>query len=232
MVVCSLITVMLAFNLRRAWRAPRPDSEELWLRLSMPFTREGRRDPRLGPTLNLALLTVFAFIPLGIVLRQLQDVPKTDPIRPTWLGYAVLVILAGLAIACLTIYWFNRPRFLIPPALRPPGDDQMAILSTQVVAVWDEQNAEPLGALILRTGTARRLLIGWWGGRKWETLPDNVSPGDVTTPWGWRALTMELPSDWQKGYLRAVGGEVQFVVGKPPRRLSRPTSETLPPAAG
>ena len=221
MVVSPLLALVFAFNLRRAWRVPRPDSEELWSRLSVPFTRKGPGDPRLGPTLSLAFLSAFAFIPVAIALRQPKD-PKTGFIIPAWLGYGELAILAGLAIACFTIYWFDRPRFLMPPALRPPRDDQMVTSSTQIIAVWDEQNAEPLGAVMLRTGTARRLLIGWWGGRKWETLPDDVSPEDVTQWPGWRSLIMELPSDWEKGYLRAVGGEVQFVAGRPPRTLRAP----------
>ena len=33
---------------------------------------------------------------------------------------------------------------------------------------------------------------------------------------GWRALSMELPNDWEEGYLRAINGVVEFVYGKPP----------------
>ena len=122
-------------------------------------------------------------------------------------------------------------RSLIPPSLWPLRDDQMAIVATQVVPVWNEQDAEPLGAVMLQTHTGRHLLIAWWGGHAWETLPDDFSQEDVTKWPRWRALAMELPPDWKKGYLRAVGREVEFVYGKPPRRLSRPPKTQLPRAS-
>jgi hypothetical protein len=78
-------------------------------------------------------------------------------------------------------------------------------MSVQAIAVREEPDAEVLD------GYTR------------QTISESVVPEDVLHWPGWRPLTMELPKDWQEGYLRAVGGKVEFVYGEPPAPPSRPS---------
>lgn len=84
-------------------------------------------------------------------------------------------------------------------------------MGVEVIAVRDESDAEPLEAILLQTGRRRRLLLEWWGGYASGAVSKNVQPEDVLSWPGWRPLAMELPYDWQEGYLRAVGGNVEFI---------------------
>lgn len=77
--------------------------------------------PRLEPALNLALFSVFAFIPVATLLRVPKN-PRTGFMVPAWLGYGFFTVLVALAVSVFTIYWFNRPKVLVPPSLRDnPG---------------------------------------------------------------------------------------------------------------
>jgi hypothetical protein len=93
-------------------------------------------------------------------------------------------------------------------------------VSPRVIAVRDEPDDEPLEAILLETGKTRRL-IEWWGGYASGLVSDTTRPEDVLEWHGWRPFTMELPEDWEEGYLRASGGEVSFVYGRPPTRAPR-----------
>jgi hypothetical protein len=86
----------------------------------------------------------------------------------------------------------------------------------KLIAVQDEPDAEPLNAILVQTGKRRRWLIEWWGGYASQTLSSEVSPEDVLAWPGWRSFTLELPADWEEGYLRSERGDVQFVYGKAP----------------
>jgi hypothetical protein len=88
-----------------------------------------------------------------------------------------------------------------------------------VIAVRDEPVAERLDAIFLETGRRRRFVLEWWVEYASQTI--SFTPEDAVRQPGWRPLTMELPKDWQEGYLRAIGGNVEFVYGNPPPPASR-----------
>ena len=92
---------------------------------------------------------------------------------------------------------------------------------TRVIAVRDVQDAEPLDAVVLQTKKGRSRLIEWWGGYGRQTLSGSVLPEDVSRWPGWRPFALELPKDWEEGYLRVLSGSIEFVYGKPPPRASQ-----------
>jgi hypothetical protein len=89
-------------------------------------------------------------------------------------------------------------------------------MSIQVIAFREDPEAELIDAIVLQRRRWRRSLIEWWGGYATGPISRSVSPEDVLEWDGWRTLALELPEDWQEGYLRAAGGTVEFVYGRQP----------------
>ena len=76
-----------------------------------------RRDRHILPA-----VLILASLAAGLAVGALRDAGVLGPAASRVLGLLCLV-LAGLAgVSTLTIHWFNRPRFLIPPWRRDrPG---------------------------------------------------------------------------------------------------------------
>jgi hypothetical protein len=92
----------------------------------------------------------------------------------------------------------------------------------QVIAVRDEPDAEPLDAILVQRGgwRWRRFVTEWRGGTESQIVSKTVRAEDLLRRPGWRPLEVLLPEDWERGYLRAIGGKVEFVYGDPPSRVS------------
>lgn len=88
----------------------------------------------------------------------------------------------------------------------------------KVLAVENVDDAEPLEAILLDEKKPQLGLIGWWSNYAWESIQRHVTLEDLLRDPKWRGFDMELPHDWEEGYLRAVKGRVEFVYGKPPKR--------------
>jgi hypothetical protein len=100
-------------------------------------------------------------------------------------------------------------------------------VSVQVIAVRDEADAEPLDAILVQTRRSHRFLIEWWGGYASQSISKTIRPEDVRRWPGWRPLTMELPKDWEEGYLRATGGKLSSCMASL-RRGSPDEGRSLP----
>lgn len=87
----------------------------------------------------------------------------------------------------------------------------------KVVAVAKVDEAEPLEAILLDEKKPHLGLIGWWSGYAWETIEHHVTVEELLSDSRWRTLEMDLPANWEEGYLRAHNGQVEFVYGKPPK---------------
>jgi hypothetical protein len=92
-------------------------------------------------------------------------------------------------------------------------------MRVKVVAVEAIQSGAPLEAVLVDLDKPERGLMVWWGGYAWETLAPKVMVGDVLSEEpSLRPAEMELPNDWEEGYLKAADGEISFVYGRPPGR--------------
>lgn len=89
-------------------------------------------------------------------------------------------------------------------------------LSVRVVAVEKTDSVAPLEAILEQDSSP--FLLGWWGGQAWETLEITDVSGLVDPDSEFRRCEMNLPTDWQKGYLVAEQGEVKFLYGEPTNR--------------
>src|SRR5437016_10389321 len=98
-------------------------------------------------------------------------------------------------------------------------------MAVEVIAVRDETDAEPLSAMLLETTKRHRHVLEWWGGYASQVV--NHTPEEVAGLPGWRPFAMELPRDWQEGFLKATGGEVRFVYGRQPRPGKRQADEAM-----
>ena len=96
----------------------------------------------------------------------------------------------------------------------------------RVVAVEDVQNAEPIEAILVDDEKVEqhpdRAYLAWWQNYAWETLETSSAMRILDGEGGWRLLEMELPDDWEEGYLRAVDGVVEFEYGQVPPERRRP----------
>lgn len=85
----------------------------------------------------------------------------------------------------------------------------------KVIAVQDVENGSPLEAVLWPDRHPERGLIHWWGGYASEHLEAAITADVIATKWpGWKLHNADLPDDWEEGYLRATGGQVQFAYGK------------------
>jgi hypothetical protein len=98
----------------------------------------------------------------------------------------------------------------------PPYASGMSRGSVTLIAVEEASDAEPLSAILVETRRGRRWLIEWWGGYASQTLSGDLRPADVLAWPGWRPFTIEIPQDWEEGYLRSERGQVEFVYGRQP----------------
>ena len=84
-----------------------------------------------------------------------------------------------------------------------------------VVAVEDVETAAPIEAILVRRGD--KDLIRWWGGYAWEGL--EINDLDLVVDQNpLQKFEMELPKDWEEGYLVANEGTISFTYGSPPPR--------------
>ena len=87
----------------------------------------------------------------------------------------------------------------------------------RVVAVEDLAHGAPIEAVLFPDEHPEQGLIHWWSGYASEPLESHITPDVIAAQWPtWKLHEMELPDDWEEGYLRAVDGLVEFVYGKPP----------------
>jgi hypothetical protein len=77
---------------------------------------------------------------------------------------------------------------------------------------------EPLTAILVDEKHPELGLMRWWEGLAWETLDPSATFEAIIADSDSRQYDMELPKDWECGYLRAVEGKVEFVRGRPPKR--------------
>jgi hypothetical protein len=86
----------------------------------------------------------------------------------------------------------------------------------RVVAVEPKDEGAPLEAILLKATFGPTELIRWWGGYASESLDTQLEQilGDPA----WRAYEMDLPDDWEEGYLTARAGVIRFEYGNPPAR--------------
>lgn len=87
----------------------------------------------------------------------------------------------------------------------------------RVVAVEKADDAAPVEAVVVSEDRPRQFL-GWWGGYASETIDigsvETLVQGDPK----WRPFEMDLPSDWEEGYLASTSGRIEFVRGPVPVR--------------
>lgn len=91
-------------------------------------------------------------------------------------------------------------------------------MTARVVAVEYGALAPPVEAILLAEEASGARMMRWWGGLAWETL-DNSEHDDVLLDTAnWRRVDIELPHDWESGYLKPVEDGVEFVYGRQPTR--------------
>lgn len=87
----------------------------------------------------------------------------------------------------------------------------------RIIAI-KESSAGAVDAVLIDTERPEDPLVEWWGGYASQAVSESVHPEDIASWEGWRQFEMDLPADWEEGYLRSVGGEIEFVLGTPPKR--------------
>jgi hypothetical protein len=91
-------------------------------------------------------------------------------------------------------------------------------LKVRIVAVEAADSLAPLEAILVDLKRPHLGLMLWWGGYAWETLERGVTLENVLDDPTYRRHEMEVPDDWEEGYLRADRGVVEFIYGTPPSR--------------
>lgn len=88
-----------------------------------------------------------------------------------------------------------------------------------VIAVERDATVPPVEALVVRDSARGRTLLRWWGGLSWETLHDSEFEGAIADESNWQRFEIDLPDDWEDGYLTPMkDGALKFVYGRQPRR--------------
>lgn len=87
----------------------------------------------------------------------------------------------------------------------------------RVVAVEDAGTAAPVEAIVVDEERPKWFLT-WWGGSAVERTDIGSVEALVAGQQGWRAEDLELPEDWENGYLASQDGSIAFVYGDPPQR--------------
>jgi streptomycin 6-kinase len=88
-------------------------------------------------------------------------------------------------------------------------------MAPRVVAVEAKDDAAPLEAMLLESGRHGEKLVHWWEGHASETVDTQLDT--ILRHREWRAHEMDLPDDWEEGYLKAEGGVIRFEHGRPPK---------------
>ena len=86
------------------------------------------------------------------------------------------------------------------------------------MAVEKAFEAAPLEAVVVDRRHPDRGLIGWWGGYAQELIERYVDIEQLLQDDKWKSFELDLPKDWEEGYLEARNGEISFVYGKPPKQ--------------
>jgi hypothetical protein len=92
----------------------------------------------------------------------------------------------------------------------------------KVIAVENVESAEPAEAILVNLKHPERGLIRWWEGMAQEALSKAYTVERVLSDPSWRQVEIELPRDWESGYLRIIEGRVEFVHGRPSRKKAAP----------
>lgn len=83
----------------------------------------------------------------------------------------------------------------------------------KVLAVEATDQAAPVEAVVPDSKKAERGLIIWWGGYGWETVHPRVKLEHVLSDGRYRRHEMDLPNDWEEGYLTAAGARSTSYTG-------------------
>jgi hypothetical protein len=118
-IVVGMFTVWMAISAVRLWRDPSRADQIMAAYSVLPVSQAVRRGTVRGAWPRAVVLAcVTAIVPIGSVATDAQL--QAGPLRVAALALVGLLILAGLVQ--LSIILFNRPRWIVPPAMRAePG---------------------------------------------------------------------------------------------------------------